>query len=89
MRAHECERENVFEIHLKLLKFARVRIDSASEARRWRAGAQNILKDYVIEVHALLIHCLGKKRHKALKSVYTTTKRFSTEMYALSCVTSK
>lgn len=44
-RERKLEHESIFKTHLKLLKFGRVKIESASTMRRLREEVQGNLKD--------------------------------------------
>lgn len=49
------EHESIFESHLNLQRFARVRIESGSAVQRLRMKAGGILKDYVTKLPTLRI----------------------------------
>lgn len=56
IRVWECKREHlsVFKTHINLLKFVRAMMGGAGTVQGLRAGAQDILKDYVTKVVLIL-----------------------------------
>lgn len=54
VQAQKRERESVFETYSNLLKFAIARIESSNAVRELRAGAQDILNDYMTKVSSIV-----------------------------------